>query len=51
MKIKRALTLTGSLFLIPVLAVLLVAALPEPTMAKTLELTSKFDKMVPIREE
>ncbi len=39
MKTKRAVTLTASLFFIPLLAVMLVAALPSPTIAKTYELS------------
>jgi TRAP-type C4-dicarboxylate transport system substrate-binding protein len=39
MKTKKTLTMTASLFLIPLLAVMLVAALPSPTMAKTFELS------------
>jgi len=39
MKTKRTLTLTASLFLIPLLAVMLVTALPSPTIAKNYELS------------
>jgi TRAP-type C4-dicarboxylate transport system substrate-binding protein len=39
MKTKKTLTLTASLFFIPLLALLLVAALSTPTLAKSIELS------------